>query len=145
MIMIILSCLILWYILIFSPLTGALVLELYNVSDPSQASPHGSNHTVGVDDYVHCTRDPSWILPGFPNFVDYHRECSNAWGKAIQDLNKIGFRHGYDTEFEFLDRGSPAQTTKPQILLPRKFVASECPAFDRIIVLEIANRIYSAR
>lgn len=116
-----LSYLALWSIVTFCPVASALALNLYNLTPPVLTSLNSSNLTVGVNANVHCTKDPNWFVPAFPDNPSYVSMCQKAKNKAIFDLAS----HGLDTEFEFLDRGATAQTTEPQIQLPRKYVASK--------------------
>lgn len=119
--MIVLLYLALWPLVTFCPLARAASLGLYNVTSPGLASQNSNDLTVGVNADVHCTKDANWLIPAFPNILSYDSMCQNAMGKAINELAS----HGLDTEFEFLDRGATAQTTKPQIQLPRKYVVSK--------------------
>ena len=106
----------LWFILSSVCIAHTLTLNLHNVSSPSFGSQDSNS-----DAHVHCTRDPNWLVPAFPNIKSYDRSCRNALKKAADDL----ISYGVDTEFEFLTRGATAQTSKPQIELPRKYVASK--------------------
>ena len=107
------------FILTLCPFAHALVLDLLNINSSDQAIPPSSDPTLGVDANVHCTRDPTWLIPAFPDARYYDNTCQNALFKAEADLNK----YQLDTEYEFLTRGATAQTTKPQIQLPRKYIA----------------------
>ena len=89
-------------------LTRALIPNLYNIS--SLSSPPAG---------VHCTTDPGWLARGFPILPTYEYMCSAAAQKATMDLRS----YSLTTEYEFLDRGATAQTMKPKIPLPRKYVA----------------------
>ena len=111
----------LWFILSFVCIAHTLTLNLYNVSSPSFGSQDSNSTAVNVDAHVHCTGDPNWLVPAFPNIDSYDRSCQNALKKAVADL----ISYGVDTEFEFLNRGATAQTSKPQIELPRKYIASK--------------------
>lgn len=119
--MIVPTCLALWSIFAFCPFVSALTLSLYNVTSPNLAFHNSSGFAVGVNPNVHCTKDPNWLVPSYPNILSYDYMCQNAMASAIREL----YSHGPETEFEFLDRGASAQTTRPQIQLPRKYVASE--------------------
>ena len=89
-------------------LTRALIPNLYNIS--SLSSPPAG---------VHCTTDPGWLARGFPIVPTYEYMCFAATQKATMDLRS----YSLTTEYEFLDRGATAQTTRPKIPLPRKYVA----------------------
>lgn len=121
--MIALASLALWSIIAICPLVPAhaLVLNLYNVTSPASASPDSNQPTFGVDADTHCTNDPKWLAPAFPTIPLYDFTCQAALFKARRDLAS----YGLDTEYELLDRDATAQTTRPQIRLPRKYVASE--------------------
>ena len=121
--MIALASLALWSIIAICPLAPAraLVLNLYNVTSPGSASQDSKQPTVGVDADTHCTNDPNWLAPAFPTIARYEITCQAALFKARRDLAS----YGLDTEYELLDRDATAQTTRPQIRLPRKYVASE--------------------
>ena len=119
--MIALSRLAFWPLVSYYPLASGLPLNLYDVVSPSLVSHNSSGSTVSVSANVHCTKDPNWLIPAFPNIQYYDLTCQDALGKAVKELAS----HGLDTEFEFLDRGVTAQTTNPQIRLPRKYVVSK--------------------
>lgn len=116
-----LSCLAFYCIVAICPLTRAFALNLHSVTSLGLVSQNNSDLTVGVNPNVHCTRDPNWLIPAFPDIRNYDSPCQNALAKASQELRS----HGLDTEFEFLDRGATAQTTKPQIQLPRKYIVGK--------------------
>lgn len=116
-----LSYLALWFIVNFYPVVCTLALNVHNITSLGLA-PHNDNDlTVGVNPNVHCTKDPNWFVPASSENPSYEPMCQKAMNKAISDLAS----HGLDTEFEFLDLGATAQTTGPQIQLPRKYVASK--------------------
>ena len=89
-------------------LARALIPKLYNISSLSSL-PAG----------VHCTTDPGWLARGFPILPTPVSMCFAASQKATMDLRS----YSLTTEYEFLDRGATAQTTRPRIPLPRKYVA----------------------
>lgn len=108
------------FILTICPLTRALILNPHNISSPSSlASQDSGNLTAAVNAAVQCTTDPRWLTPAFPSFPSYELTCQAAMEKAYIDL---AF-YDLDAEYEFLDRGATAQTTKPKVALPRKYVA----------------------
>ena len=111
-----------WSVLIVCPIAGALTLtvDLHNVTFPYPVVQNSEGTTVGVDDDTHCTEDPNWLVPAFPTIFIYDRICKDALAKAFKDLTSFDL----DMEYEFLNRGATAQTTKPQIQVPRKYVAS---------------------
>ena len=119
--MIVPSCLALWSIFAWCPFVRALTLNLYNNTSPNLASQNSGDFAAGISPNLHCTKDPNWLVPTYPNILSYDFMCQTALAHAVRELSS----HGLDTEFEFLDRGSSAQTTKPQIQLPRKYVASK--------------------
>ena len=119
--MIVPGSLALWSIFTFCPFISALTLNLHNITSPNLATQNSSGFAVGVNPNVHCTKDRNWLVPNYPNILYYDYMCQNAMAHAIREL----YSHGVDTEFEFLDRGASAQTTRPQIQLPRKYVASK--------------------
>ena len=106
--------------LTLSPFAQALVLDLYNVNSSDLAFTTGSYPSVGVSPNVHCTKDPTWLIPAFPSISTYDSTCQKALAKAIRDLTT----YELDTEYEFLTRGAAPQTAGPQLQLPRKYVAS---------------------
>lgn len=117
------SSLTLWTVLALSPFAHALALNLIPVPSIATAPASGSNSSVvgAGNSNAHCTKDPTWLAPGFTKFSLYDFMCQDAMNAARRELAS----HGMDTEFEFLDRGAAAQTSKPQIQLPRKYVACE--------------------
>ena len=114
-------------LLTLCPSAHALALNLLNVTSSDSAFPPSSNLTLGVGPNQHCTKDPTWLIPAFPDIRWYQTTCQNALFKADKDLASFGL----DTEFEFLTRGAIPQTTKPQIQLPRKYVASKYDVLTR--------------
>ena len=116
-----LSYLALWSFTKFCPVASILAVNLRNDTSLRLAPHNGSDLTVGVYPNVHCTKDPNWFGPASFENPSYESMCQKAMDKAIDDL----VSHGLDTEFEFLDRGATAQTTGPQIQLPRKYVAGK--------------------
>ena len=106
------------FIVTLCPFAHALVLDLLNVSSSDMAIPPSSDPTLGVDPNVHCTRDPTWLVPTFPDIRYYDHTCQNAMFKATQDLTT----YELNAEYEFLTRGAINQTTNQQIQLPRKYV-----------------------
>lgn len=119
--MIVPSCLALWFIFAFCPFVRTLTLNLYNITSANLASQNSSGLAIGVNPNVHCTKDPNWLIPTYTNILSYDSTCQRAMAAAIREL----YSHGLDTEFEFLDRGASAQTTRPQIQLPRKYVVGK--------------------
>lgn len=102
------------------PLARTLILNLPSTSPLSSAIPQKSgNITAAVNGAVHCTTSPLWLAPAFPSFPSYEFMCEAAMEKAKRDL----MSYDMDTEYEFLDRDATAQTTRPTIELPRKYVA----------------------
>ena len=75
-----------------------------------------ANLTIGPG--VHCTTDESWLVSPAEDLSTYDQACRGAQYLAKSELE----RHGLDTEFEFFDRKSRHETTKPTIPLPRKYV-----------------------
>ena len=121
LIMIALSRLALWLLVTFYPLASALpALNLYDVVSPGLVLSNNSETGVSVSANVHCTKDPNWLVPAFPNIIYYDYACQNAMAKAASEL----ISYGLDTELEFLDRSATAQTSNPQIRLPRKYVVT---------------------
>ena len=119
--MIALSRLALWLVTIY-PLASALpALNLYDVVSPDLVLYNSSETSVSVSANVHCTKDPNWLIPAFPKILQYDYACQTALEKAIRELTS----YGLDTEVEFLDRSATAQTSNPQIRLPRKYVVSK--------------------
>ena len=115
------SSLALWSIVAVCPLARALTLNLYNVTSPGSMSQDSQEPTVGADADTHCTKDPDWLIPAFPSIHSYDLMCQAAMAKAIRDLTL----YGLDTDFELLAQGSIAQTRRPKIRLPRRYVASK--------------------
>lgn len=103
------------------PLTPAFLLSPNNLirPQPLNLTNNFANLTVGGN--AHCTQDSSWLIAPYENITRYRLSCQNAMAQAIRELSD----HGMDTEFEFLDRGATAQTSKPRIELPRKYIYSE--------------------
>ena len=95
---------------------GFVVHHPSNIPPITQAQ-SSTNLTIGPN--THCTQDPSWLATGSDDIAKYRLDCQNAINYAWEELGQ----HGMTTEFEFLARGAPAQTTKPKIQLPRKYTA----------------------
>lgn len=73
---------------------------------------------------VHCITDASWLVSPIEDLVVYDNACQSAMRIARQELQTFN----PDTEFEFYDRTSRPVTTKPKILLPRKYsVGKQAP------------------
>ena len=94
----------------FCPSAYALALNLLNITS--------SDSLGNIVPNVHCTNDPTWLIPAFPDIRYYDDACQRAMFKAREDL----WTYGPYVEHEFLTRGATPQTTKPQIVLPRKYV-----------------------
>ena len=107
-------------IFIICSIARALIPNFYNIS--SLSSPPA---------VVHCTADPRWLARGFPSLPTYESMCFAATQKATMDLRT----YSLTTEYEFLDRGATAQTTRPKISLPRKYVAGMWPSLIKALGL----------
>ncbi|KAG7009064.1 hypothetical protein G7Y79_00003g009320 [Physcia stellaris] len=88
---------------------------------------------------VHCTTEASWLVSPIEDLVVYDIACQGAMRIARQELQTFN----PDTEFEFYDRASRPVTTKPKILLPRKYSVGKHPTpftFGSSIGWERENR-----
>lgn len=103
---------------IFSTFSYALVLDLGNITQSLTSTQNVTNLTTAA--YADCTTDNSWLEPRFGDIEDYGFTCHDALFKARMDPAFNPFDP--DTELEFLDRGAIAQTTKPRVHLPRKYI-----------------------
>lgn len=106
----------LWSIITACPLAGALTLNLYNVTSPDSLY---QDKQQPSDTY--CTKDSAWLLTPFHSIASYDFTCQAALAKAIRDLALFGM----DIEYELLSRNAIAQTTRPKIRLPRRYVAGK--------------------
>ena len=96
----------------------ALVIDLGDTGLAISSSQNKANMTVTHN--AHCTIDDSWKIQPFNDIGRYDSPCQQSMALAIAEIGT----HGLDTEIEFLDRNADAQTTKPKIQLPRKYIAS---------------------
>lgn len=114
--MVALPSLALWSIVTVCPLARALTLNLYNVTSTGLLS-----QDMQQPSETHCTKDSAWLFTPFHSIASYDFMCQAALTDAIRDLTLLGM----DTEFEVLSRNTIAQTTKPKIRLPRRYVAGK--------------------
>lgn len=70
---------------------------------------------------IHCTTDPSWLVSPVDDIAAYDSGCQSAMRIARRELANFN----PDTEFEFHDRSSRPATTKPTVLLPRKYTSGK--------------------
>lgn len=105
-----------WPIVTVCSLAHALTLDLYNVTSPGSIS---QDKEQRGDTY--CTKDPAWLLTPFHSIGSYDFMCQAALTKAIRDLTLFGM----DIDYELLSRNAIAQTTKPKIRLPWRYVAGK--------------------
>lgn len=126
-------------ILVYPPFSYSRTLEVGNLTQ-SFISTHHTNVTVTVN--AHCTTDESWLLPRYDKVRWYRPACRNALDKARSDPvfdlpndpNNLG-EADINTDHEFLDHDATAQTTNPQIRLPRKYTACKQSSFSSRIRL----------
>ena len=85
------------------------------------SQPNFTDLTFGGN--VHCTTDASWLVSPIEDLVVYDTACQGAMRIARQELQTFN----PDTEFEFYDRASRPVTTRPKILLPRKYSVGKHP------------------
>ena len=74
-----------------------------------------------ADSNVHCANDNSWLTHPVSDILVYEQSCQGAQHMARMELES----HGLDTKFEFFDRNTRPKTTKPTIMLPRKYTVGK--------------------